>query len=352
MLTNSSSRLASASHDHSSFESVACSAVAATSACVSAHGKASSGAATLVLARGGDEAADGVVDESTKLRLAGSKRAHASSVDATIVANASALLVPCPIPSAMPLAKGVAAPACAGCALSEGVAKPPERACVASPNAAALPPSPSWRAGCTSSSAQRSSSSNKRCSRSSWTGATAGGASGSSAATRGELYASVPPSAISIRSVSSAGEPHVGSTVMMRGRNGAACGAVLAAAPPLVLARLTAGPSGLRALHGVSCKHFLLEHACFLCPGPPNLGMSMQLAHSPQSEAVHDRHVPHRICLLPLFLLAAVSPTTDATAVSTALIASRVNRLPPRLFLPTALALRRRSCHRVLGSDV
>mmetsp|Transcript_1146 Transcript_1146/g.3789 ORF Transcript_1146/g.3789 Transcript_1146/m.3789 type:complete len:245 (+) Transcript_1146:1030-1764(+) len=40
--------------------------------------------------------------------------------------------------------------------------------------------------------------------------------------------------------------------------------------------------------------HARCRHACFLMPGPPYLGLSLQFLHSPQSPRVQPTHVPHR----------------------------------------------------------
>eukprot|EP00966_Prymnesium_polylepis_P027174 628504-Prymnesium_polylepis.1 len=40
--------------------------------------------------------------------------------------------------------------------------------------------------------------------------------------------------------------------------------------------------------------HVRIVHACFRLPGPPNLGLSTQFLHSPQSSALHAAHTPHR----------------------------------------------------------
>ena len=40
--------------------------------------------------------------------------------------------------------------------------------------------------------------------------------------------------------------------------------------------------------------HTFLSQACFLLFGPPNLRLSLQLTHVPQSSPVQPAHVPHR----------------------------------------------------------
>jgi len=41
-------------------------------------------------------------------------------------------------------------------------------------------------------------------------------------------------------------------------------------------------------------RHFLLMHACFSFPGPPNPGLCLQNLHSPQSANRQFLHNPHR----------------------------------------------------------
>ena len=51
--------------------------------------------------------------------------------------------------------------------------------------------------------------------------------------------------------------------------------------------------------------HFLLSQHCFFHPGPPNLTMSRQHRHWPQSLALQGLHFPHRFLFL-LFLWMSV----------------------------------------------
>jgi len=41
-------------------------------------------------------------------------------------------------------------------------------------------------------------------------------------------------------------------------------------------------------------RYFLLMHACFIFPGPPNPGLSLQNLHSPQSASRQFLCNPHR----------------------------------------------------------
>ena len=47
--------------------------------------------------------------------------------------------------------------------------------------------------------------------------------------------------------------------------------------------------------------HFLCTHACFLWPNPPNFFISLQFAHTPQSDLLHPSQLPHahRLNLFP-----------------------------------------------------
>lgn len=44
----------------------------------------------------------------------------------------------------------------------------------------------------------------------------------------------------------------------------------------------------------VGCKHLRYWQACFFTPAPPNLGLSLQLGHFPQSARLHPSHAPVR----------------------------------------------------------
>ena len=46
-------------------------------------------------------------------------------------------------------------------------------------------------------------------------------------------------------------------------------------------------------------EHFFCMHGFFFFPGPPNLGLSKQNLHAPQSSARHPVHSPHLLRLLP-----------------------------------------------------
>ena len=66
--------------------------------------------------------------------------------------------------------------------------------------------------------------------------------------------------------------------------------------------------TGLQHRLGVECvelvfisifEHFFCMHGFFFFPGPPNLGLSKQNLHAPQSSARHPVHSPHLLRLLP-----------------------------------------------------
>ena len=46
-------------------------------------------------------------------------------------------------------------------------------------------------------------------------------------------------------------------------------------------------------------EHFFCMHGFFFFPGPPNLGLSKQNLHEPQSLARHPLYSPHLLRLLP-----------------------------------------------------
>mmetsp|Transcript_37455 Transcript_37455/g.93150 ORF Transcript_37455/g.93150 Transcript_37455/m.93150 type:complete len:249 (-) Transcript_37455:523-1269(-) len=61
-------------------------------------------------------------------------------------------------------------------------------------------------------------------------------------------------------------------------------------------------------------------HACFFTPLPPNLGLSAQLWHSPQSPRLHGRHLPQRRSRGPAFLsFFSAAPPLDVACERSAL---------------------------------
>ena len=49
---------------------------------------------------------------------------------------------------------------------------------------------------------------------------------------------------------------------------------------------------------GVIVRQRFFSQACLRRPGPPNLGLSAQFWHEPQSSRVHGPHWPHRCSAL------------------------------------------------------
>ena len=47
--------------------------------------------------------------------------------------------------------------------------------------------------------------------------------------------------------------------------------------------------------------HFFSSQHCFIFPSPPNLGLSMQHLHIPQSGLVHPSQDPHLFLFTPVF---------------------------------------------------
>mmetsp|Transcript_34231 Transcript_34231/g.68158 ORF Transcript_34231/g.68158 Transcript_34231/m.68158 type:complete len:266 (+) Transcript_34231:227-1024(+) len=58
---------------------------------------------------------------------------------------------------------------------------------------------------------------------------------------------------------------------------------------------------------GVMVRQRFFSHACLRRPGPPNLGLSRQFWHWPQSERVQGPHWPHR-CSVPRFFPPSALP--------------------------------------------
>ena len=55
----------------------------------------------------------------------------------------------------------------------------------------------------------------------------------------------------------------------------------------------------MRCAEVVCFEHFFCTHGFFFFPEPPNLGLSKQNLHEPQSLARHPLHSPHLLRLLP-----------------------------------------------------
>ena len=53
--------------------------------------------------------------------------------------------------------------------------------------------------------------------------------------------------------------------------------------------------------------HLHFSQHCFFFPGPPNLGLSLQNRHSPQSFLVHPKQVSHRCLLFPIIFATAIN---------------------------------------------
>ena len=60
-----------------------------------------------------------------------------------------------------------------------------------------------------------------------------------------------------------------------------------------------ANVSGGSTMVASSFKHFFSMHDFFFFPGPPNLGLSLQKLHDPQSVARHPVHSRHLLRLVP-----------------------------------------------------
>ena len=98
------------------------------------------------------------------------------------------------------------------------------------------------------------------------------------------------------------------------------------ASPSTLCAPSTSEPSNLKRLSGTnSVARFMTDmleqrrilHACRNAPQPPNLSISRQCAHSPQSGAAHPSQSPHR----RLFKRLDIASCSTAAAASSALFA-------------------------------